>query len=171
MAHSLCKSLQNMLGFAYPNEWRTAWLSLPIISSIKSSHYRFQVICSDLPRSRTGTSIWPPVSRDPNVWLRWESTTGAGFWLRPRQFDPILRDRFNLLEPDAINGWTGRATISHQGLQDACQFAVQTGRLVWHNPPKGGPVRRNPPTSNPCLPVGRKMIRRAMSSLAASTLR
>jgi hypothetical protein len=35
-------------------------------------------------------------------------------------------------------GPKSKQTISRQGLLDACHFAAKSGRMVWHNPPKGG---------------------------------
>jgi len=131
-----------MRDFAYPEAWSAAWCSLPLADEDSSSPYRFEVMCSDLPEARRGRSEWPPAARDPDVWLRWaphdEPEPRVGFWLRPRRRDPILRDRLVLLEPSVWAGDAGCGTVTRQGVLDACRFAALSGRVVWHNPPKGG---------------------------------
>lgn len=138
MDSSLKEALQNILNLAYPEEWTTAWLSLPLETAAGTMPFDFQVICSDLPSIRKDKSSWPPSSRDPKVWLRWEPSPGTGFWIRPRKYDPLLRDRFILLEPSEIIESLRKQTISRQVLLDACYFAAMSGRMVWHNPLKGG---------------------------------
>lgn len=138
MDNSLKEALRNILNLAYPEEWATAWLSLPLETEGGRSPFNFQVICSDLPFIRQGKSSWPPASRDPKVWLRWEPSPGTGFWIRPRKYDPLLRDRLILLEPNEIVDVLREPTIRRQALLDACLFAALSGRIVWHNPPKGG---------------------------------
>jgi hypothetical protein len=134
MDDALQEALQQILDMAYPEAWTAAWLLLPL----DGSGLPLQVVCSDLPRIRAGVSSWPPSSRDSKVWLRWEPRPGNGFWIRPRQYNPILRDRFILLGPNEVVESRRRESISYQGLLDACLFAAASGRVVWHNPPKGG---------------------------------
>ena len=121
MTRSLNHALNDILMFAYPETWHPAWLSLPLTISAQRSPYRFQVICSDLPALQQGRSAWPPISRHPNVWLRWAPTPGAGFWIRPRRFDPILRGRFVLVEPAALHG----RRVSRRLVARACNQEVR----------------------------------------------
>lgn len=138
MDTSLREALRNALDVAYPHRWSTARLSLPLGRTPGDSPFRFQVMCSDLASLRHTVPAWPPCSRDPKAWLRWEPSPSAGFWIRPRKDDPILRDRFILLGPLDVVESLAQGTITAQALIDACVFAIRSGRLVWHNPPKGG---------------------------------
>ena len=72
-------ALRNIFNLAYPEEWTTAWLPLPLGTETGKSPYSFQVICYDLPTNRADKSDWPPSSRDPKIWIRWEPNPGTGF--------------------------------------------------------------------------------------------
>lgn len=137
MGKPLKGSINDILNFAYPNEWNTSWLSLPLEISEGKLPYNFHVICSDTPSNRN-KHWWPPSSKNPHIWLRWEPSPSTGFWIRPRKYDPLLRDRLILLESKEIIKSRRQSIISQQSLLDACNFATISGRMVWHNPPKGG---------------------------------
>lgn len=130
--------LNNILNLAYPERWDTVWLVLPLQTESEDSTYNFQVICSDLPSVKAGKSLWPPSSKEPKIWLRWEPTPDNGFWIRPRKYDPLLRDRFNLIPPYEIIASNDKRSITRQTLIDACHFSAISNRMVWHNPAKGG---------------------------------
>jgi hypothetical protein len=130
-------ALDELLDTAYPDQWDAAWLSLGADPAV-TSPYVFHVICSDLPAIRAGHATWPPASRNPNAWLRWEYEPSRGFWVRPRKYDPIVRDRWILVELGDLPGSFRGPTITHAALRDACRFAGAARRVVWHNPPKGG---------------------------------
>ncbi|MEE8059623.1 MAG: hypothetical protein V3T17_17600 [Pseudomonadales bacterium] len=137
-AEALKSALQNITNLAYPHEWKTEWLSLPLETDEGRLPYDFQIICSDLPAIKDGKDWWPPTSPDPKLWIRWEPNSGAGFWIRPRQYDPLLRDRLILLDPREIVETEVVSSINRQALVDACYFSAMSGRMVWHNPAKGG---------------------------------
>jgi hypothetical protein len=134
MDNSLVETLRSVLDLAYPDPWRTEWLSLPPADS----SFGFLVMCSDLPSTRAGKPQWPPASRDPKVWIHWSPSPGRGFWVRPRKYAPVLRDRFILVEAAELVGLSTRSTIDLTALIDAFRFSADSGRIIWHNSPKGG---------------------------------
>ena len=138
---SLKKSLSILLDLAYPERWDTAWLVLPIQGELTHSVHCFHIICSDLEHIKATKQSWPPASTEPAYWFRWEPTPGNGFFIRPRRYDPLLRDRFNLILPDELlqsDGKNNPRSITRQALIDACYFSAKSARMVWHNPAKGG---------------------------------
>ena len=138
MDPSLVNAIAALVDYAYPEPWETEWFSLELAENGWEPGLSFQIICSDLTTSSKIQTVWPPRSKDPKLWLRWEPSSGAGFWIRPRKFDPILRDRLILLGPYETKLSSPHRVINLQGLTDACLFAAESQRLVWHNPSKGG---------------------------------
>jgi len=135
---ALREGIATIVDRAYPESWITAWLELPLELPRCKQRLDFKVICSDLQRAGARPLSWPPKSRHPEAWARWEPAPETGFWIRPKARDPILRDRL-ILVPPIHGGAEGRhRAIGRQSLHDACLFAANSGRIVWHNPAKGG---------------------------------
>jgi hypothetical protein len=137
MDDALRRSLEQLLRYAYPEQWSTAWLSLPLEADGDPLSYSFHVMCSDLPEVRAGRSSWPPTAREPHLWVNWPSSE-TGLWIGPKKHDPLLRERFILVEPSAFDPSSATSTISANSLLLACEFAAASGLMVWHNSPKGG---------------------------------
>ncbi len=133
MDQSLVETLREVLDLAYPQPWHTDWLSLPGDESLPG----FNVMCCDTPTAH-GIAQDPPSSRSPKVWVQWSPPSGRGFWVRPRKFAPVLRDRLILVESAELMDEERRAAITLPALTDALQFSADSGRIVWHNPQKGG---------------------------------
>ena len=95
-------------------------------------------MCSDAPALKEHRSVWPPVSSNPKTWIEWARPAGKSFWLRPRQYDPILRDRLILVRANELLRPAQRANIDRADVLDACAFVAESHRVVWHNPTKGG---------------------------------
>lgn len=129
--------IDQIVQLAYPEPWNTKWLELPLPERYLRDCLHFKVICSDLPSVRTTVKDWPPTSLKPDTWHRWEPSQGHGFRIRAKRHDPILRDRLILLELDEFSE-SARSTITERAVYDACLFVSKSGRVVWHNPPKGG---------------------------------
>jgi hypothetical protein len=135
MDSQLIAVISGVVHQAYPEPWETAWLSLPLSPR---SPYTFCVMCADLPGIKDQRSVWPPAASNPKTWIHWEQPDREGFWIRPRKDNPILRDRLILVRARELLGARRRSTIDQDDVMDACSFAAQSLRFVWHNPAKGG---------------------------------
>ena len=135
--HALQEQIAQVVQSAYPEPWETAWLELPLPVRHCGQRLGFKVMCSDLPAVHNSAEYWPPASHTMDSWAHWEPSQGHGFQFRAKRRDPILRDRLILLER-VENNERPKATITEKGVEDACLFVVQSARVVWHNPPKGG---------------------------------
>lgn len=135
MDPQLNNAINVVVNQAYPEPWETAWLSLPLSPR---SPYAFRVICADLPAIKDHRSAWPPASSNPKTWIQWQRPDRTGFWIRPRKDNPILRDRLILVRTSELLGEGQRSAIDQDDVSDACSFAAESGRVVWHNPAKGG---------------------------------
>lgn len=110
------------------------WVDLPLSDTDK---YPYSVICSDV-NQEPSCYPWPPESRASRHWLAWEPRPSRGFLVRPRRYDPIVRERLVLLAPTGRTGCEAASLISPALLFDACYFAVCSAHVLWHNPPLGG---------------------------------
>lgn len=123
-------TLRVLLDSTYPRDWQQDWLRLPI----PGYAFHFHVVEAAYRRSPESGGI--PTSEAPELFVKWEHESD-GFFVCTREKDPLIRDRFVLVPFDEF-GHCVSPGLKENHIVNACLFALETGRVVWHNPRNGG---------------------------------
>ena len=119
--------LSSLLNTTYPMGWQANWIRLPV----PGYPFRFNVVEAGYRRT-VGHRV--PESESPNLCVKWRRGSD-GFLVRTRSRDPLIRDRFVMVPLDARRS---ECALKESHIMNACWFALETGRAVWHNPRNGG---------------------------------
>ncbi len=135
---SLQHRISRICELAYPEHWEPEWLLLPLDHG-GFLDLQFQVVCSEIVSAYEAKKRWPPAVEEPKLWICWESGRGTRLWIRPRQYDPVMRNRLVLLPTTPAGpreNVDGKVTAAD--IVDMYSFAAESGHVVWYNPARGG---------------------------------